>query len=466
MNYILRDLSQTKTYQSFIKNDKYPITLSGLVCVSKSALIALAQKEKSKKILVITYNELQAQRLIKDLSYFCDNVVYFPKKEISIYDYDVESSDILYKRMDILNKINTEKSLIVVTTIEVVMQKMISKKSLFENKIEVSNDSQISFDEIKEKLIKLGYERKPIVEGRQDFSIRGNILDIALDEQEGIRIETWGDDVDSIRTFNISSQRSTEMVKNVEIAPTKENVLDDSFENIAKKIESNYTNLTKDILSDVEEIRQGNYENKIDKYFNEFYISQNNILDYCNDFNVFIDEPDKVSQRIDSIKEDNKNLIADITERERFVPEALENILDFEFDKKDVINLKEADEKQNHFDFREVNLFKGDIKNLEIGLKDAIKSNKKIVILAGSKENRNKITNIIKNIEDLKLTNIAEVDDLDNILLKPGEIILSTGAISSGFENRETKMLVVSSDEFLNVQKKRIKRTNDKFTTR
>lgn len=465
MNYILRDLSQTKTYQSFIKNDTYPITLSGLVCVSKSALIALAQKEKNKKVLVITYNEIQAQRIVKDLSYFCDNVVFFPKKEISIYDYDVESSDILFKRMDILNKINSNKSLIIVTTIEAVMQKMISKKSLFENKIKISTDSQVLFDEIKEKLTKLGYERKPIVEGRQDFSIRGNILDIALNEQDGIRIETWGDDVDSIRKFNISSQRSTEMVKNVEITPIKENILEINCDLVAKRIEDNYINLTKDIVSDIEEIRQGLYENKIDKYFNEFYTSQDSILDYCNDFNVFIDEPDKILQRINGIKEDNKNLIKDITEKERFVPEALENTLDFEFKKKDVINLKEADEKRNHFEFREVNLFKGDIKNLEIGLKDAIKSKKKVVILAGSKENRNKIAKIIENIEDLKLTNIVEVDDLDNIILKPGEIIISTGAISSGFENRETKVLVVSSDEFLNVQKKKVKRPNDKFMT-
>ena len=466
MNYILRDLSQTKTYQSFIKNDKYPITLSGLVCVSKSALITLAQKEKNKKVLVLTYNELEAQRIIKDLSYFCDNVVYFPKKEISIYDYDVESSDILYKRMDVLNKINTEKSIIIVTTIEAAMQKMISKKSLFENIIKVSSNDTISFDEIKDKLVKLGYERKPIVESRQDFSIRGNILDIALNEQEGVRIETWGDDVDSIRKFNLSSQRSTEMVKSVEITPIKESILENSCESIAKKIENKYTILNKDILSDIEEIRQENYENKIDKYFNEFYESQSDILDYCSGFNVFIDEPEKVSQRIEGIKEDNKNLIKDITDKERFVPESLENILDFELNKKEVINLKEADEKENHFEFREVNLFKGDIKNFEIGLKEAINSKKKVVILAGSKENQNKIAKIIENIEDLKLTNTVKVDDLDNILLKPGEIILSTGAISSGFENKETKMLVISSDEFLNVQKNRERKANDKFTTR
>ena len=82
MNYILRELSQTKQYQAFIKNDNYPINLSGLVCVAKSAIMSLSQNDRNKRILVITYNELEAQRLIKDLSYFTSNVVFFPKKEI------------------------------------------------------------------------------------------------------------------------------------------------------------------------------------------------------------------------------------------------------------------------------------------------------------------------------------------------------------------------------------------------
>ena len=462
MNYILRDLSQTKMYQKFIKNDMYPITLSGLVCVSKSALISANQKEE-RKILVITYNELEAQRLIKDLSYFSDNVVYFPKKEISIYDYDVESNDIAYKRIDVLNKMNTEKSIIVVTTIEAVMQKMISKESLFENIIKIDQTSTISLDEIKEKLVFLGYERKPLVEARGEFSIRGDILDIATSDTDGIRIELWGDEVDSIRKFKISSQRSTEMVKNVEIYPAKENVLEIKLDTVCKKIEDKYSG--GDIISDIEEIRHGNFESKIDKYFNEFYDNQESILDYAKNFKIFIDEPDKVEQRINGIKEDNKNLVKELKEKERFVPEALDNILYFDFNEKKVVNLKEEDIKENHFEFREVNLFKGDIKNFEIGIKDAIQANKKIIVLAGGKDNRNKITKIIeKTIETNNLkASVAETDDLDNIILKPGEIIVSTGALSSGFENKETNLLVISSDEFLNVQKRKQKRANDTF---
>ncbi len=333
MNYILRDLLQTNSYQNFIKNDTYPITLSGLVSVSKSALISLISNEEKKNIMLVTYNEIQAQRLIKDLSYFSDKIIYFPKKEISIYDYDVESNDISYKRIDAINKMCNQKGVIVVTTIEAVMQKIVSKNKLFENILKIETGNTISLEGLKEKLVYLGYERKPLIENRTEFSIRGNILDIALSDTDGIRVEFWGDEVDSIRKFKISSQRSTEMVKSVEILPAKEHILEISLEEVCKKIEKN-KGLVGDVISDIGEIRQGNFENKIDKYFNEFYENQESILDYAKDFKIFVDEPDKIEQRINGIKEDNKNLIKELTSRKRTVPEALENIIYFNWNRK------------------------------------------------------------------------------------------------------------------------------------
>ena len=461
MNFILRDLSQSKVYQSFIKNDICPITLSGLVCVSKSALISLLNKEKIRKILLITYNEIEAQRLIKDLSYFTDNVVYFPKKEISIYDYDVESSDISYKRIDVLNKMKKEKSLIVVTTIEAIMQKMVSKENLYKNTIKISLQDTISIDKLKQDLIYLGYERKPLAENRGEFSIRGDIIDVAISEEEGIRIELWGDDIDSIRKFKLSSQRSTETAKEVEIYPAKENILETNLDKICERIEKVYENVNQDI----EEIKNGNFESKIDKYFNEFYLKQSNLLDYCKDFKIFVDEIEKVNQRIEGIKEDNKNLIKELTEKEKFVPEALSNLIEFNFDEKNIVILKEADERENHFEFREVNLFSGELKSLEMGIKDALNSKKKIIILAGNKENRIKIAKTIEKFLEEKSSNIIQVDDLDNIILKEGNIVISSGVLSSGFENKETNLLVLSSEEFLNVQKRKPRKVNDSFKT-
>lgn len=458
MNYILRDIANCKAYQSFIENKTYPITLSGLVCVAKSGLIAKFAKEENKPILVITYNEIEAQRLIKDLSFYLDNVLFFPKKEISIYDYDVESNDIAYKRIDILNKMHSKKPYVIVTTAEAIMQKMISKEELYQNIIKIDSSSNVDLENLKQTLISLGYIRKPLVENRGEFSIRGGIIDIGTEESQGIRIELWGDEIDSIRKFKISSQRSTEMLKDVEIYPAKENILVDSKEVVCKRIKeanakSKYAN--PNILTEIEEINEGNYENKIDKYFNEFYQNQSTLVDYADGYKVFVDEPEKVNVRINGIKEDNKNLIKELIEKSKQVPELLQNLTEYKFEEKNVINLKEADEKNNHFRLREVNLFKGDIKSFEEDIKEAARRDKKIIILAGSKENANKIS---KMIETSTIT-----DDLDNVFLKPGQVVIGIGALSGGFENVETNLLVISSDEFLTPARKQTKRANDTF---
>ena len=92
MNYILQSFIDTKEYQK-INNGNIPVTISGLVDVGKSSLISALNIEKKSKVFVITYNEIEAQNLIKNIKYYTDNVKYFPKREISIYDYDAESND-------------------------------------------------------------------------------------------------------------------------------------------------------------------------------------------------------------------------------------------------------------------------------------------------------------------------------------------------------------------------------------
>ena len=486
MNYILRDLSQTEKFRKYIDNTTYPITLSGIVCVAKSELIACTQKENNKPIIVITYNEIQAKKIIKDLSYFIDNVVFFPKKEIAIYDYDAESNDIKYERIDVLNKMYNNKVNVLVTTIEAVMQNMISKESLYENTLHISMDSKLDIKNIKDKLVSLGYERVDLIENRGEFSVRGDIIDISMNDTDGVRIELWGDEIDSIRRFKISSQRSIDMLKNIEILTAKENVLEDSINSVCSRIEKLKNN--EKLLEDLEIIRESNYDTKIDKYFNEFYTKQENILKYAKDYKIFVDEPNKIEQRINGIFEDNKNLIKELIQKNKTVPEALLNMNDYKLEVEDVTYLKEEDTEikanNTNFNYREVNLFNGELQSFALGLDTAIKNNERVIILAGTEENRDKLvkllegnnneeiklnsnsniinTNASENNEktkdkikvEFKLNNVTKTDDLDNIIIKPGQVVVTKGALSSGFEDKDSKLLVISSDEFFDTTKK------------
>ena len=453
MNYILRDLASTQKYKELknkIENKIYPVDISGLVSVAKTEVIGTLYEEKRMPICIITYNEMQAKELEKNLSYFLYNVEYFPKREISIYDYDAESKDIEYERIRVLNNIYNNKSKIIITTIEAIMQKMIAKETLYNTVLKLKLTDTISHEELKKSLVQMGYKRVDLIENRGEFSIRGDIVDIGLSDTEGVRIEFWGDDIDSIRKFKISSQRSTDMLKTVEICPATEMILEDSIASVSKRIE----NLNNYSFEDLEIIQNGDYTTRIDKYFNEFYTKQASFLDYIPYFNIFLDEPEKIKQRIDAIQKENENLIKALIEKEKAVPEALKNLNDYNFNLKNCINLYEQDTLNNDFNTKEINLNKGDVKELKTRIDEYIKAKKKVVVLAGDKENTSKIIKALDN-------NVNYVDSLDNINLKSGEAVISTGALATGFEDKDTNLIVLSSDEFFykNVKRKKVSDT-------
>ena len=310
MKYLIQELENTqkfKEYISDVKNKISPIELSGLADVGKVQIISATREVVKRPILIITYNEIKAKKMLEDLKYFMKNIDYFPRREIVAYDYEVESKDIPYERIEVLNKIKENKTDIVITTVEALMQKMISKELLYKYVIQFKIGDTYDLETIKQNLILLGYERNDLVENKGQFSIRGGIVDIGLSEKQGIRIEFWGDEVDSIRYFNIASQRSTEMVQEVLIEPAHEFIVE-NIEDVCKKIEQKYNE-----QSDIEMIRNGSYISKIDKYFNEFYEEQNTILDYINkNYIIFIDENSKIEARKNNIILDDTRIISSI----------------------------------------------------------------------------------------------------------------------------------------------------------
>ena len=205
MNFLIKSLENLEKfsdYTSQIKEEKSPIVLSGLSSVGKIQLIEATREYADRNICIVTYNELQAKKIIKDLQYFSNNVVYFPKREIVSYDYVAESKDLPYERIEALNKLYTELTkrknkknkeqkgnrLIVVTTIEALMQKMISKDEIYNTVLEFSIGKNLEQEDVKHKLVNLGYERAEIVDGKGQFAIRGGILDIGTSKTQGIRI--------------------------------------------------------------------------------------------------------------------------------------------------------------------------------------------------------------------------------------------------------------------------------------
>ena len=239
MNTIIGDLGKSQKFVDLIKqieNKTSPILISGLTSVGMVQIISGINTYAKKPIAIITYNEIQAKQIIENLQNFTDKAIFFPKKEIVTYDYIAESKDLPYERIETLNQIVQKRLPIVVTTIEALMQKIPSKETLYKNKLELKIGKTYSLEEIKQKLVNLGYIRCDLIEGKGEFSVRGDILDISLDDKTGIRVEFWGDEVDSIRKFAIASQRSINTLEKVEINPAHEYILERPIEEIIGKI--------------------------------------------------------------------------------------------------------------------------------------------------------------------------------------------------------------------------------------
>ena len=200
MNTIIGELGKSQRFidlSNQIEKETSPISISGLTSVGMTELVSAINGYNKKPILLLTYNEIQAKKIVQNLEAFeGEKVVFFPKKEVVTYDYVAESKDLPYERIETLNKIKEKKNLIVVTTIEALMQKLPSKKALYKNILEFKVGDIHNLEDIKKSLVNMGYSRCDLIEGRGQFSVRGGIVDISADDKIGIRIERWGDEVD------------------------------------------------------------------------------------------------------------------------------------------------------------------------------------------------------------------------------------------------------------------------------
>ncbi len=461
---MIQELVETKKFQEIkeqIKKKTSPIALSGLVDVEKAHAAVGLYQELKQSICLVTYNEIQAKKLCQDIVKFGEKAWYFPKREIAAYDYVAQSKDLPYERIAVLNQMilakQEKKPIIVVTTIEAVMQNMISKQELYQDMVEFTVGKPYSLEKLKNTLVELGYERNELVENKGQFSIRGGILDVGLSENIGVRIEFWGDEVDSIRYFKLSSQRSTEMLKNITIFPAHELLVKD-IKQAVSKIKKKYP----EEKEDIELIEQGSYASKVDKYFNQFYEKQENFLDYLSEeYLLLLDENSKINQRQENIILENNHLMDSLIEKERFVPEAIQNMSDFEYNlkQKQILYLEQNDILKNmtkfHFDTREIHFHNLELEMLLSDLKTYQKENKKIILLTGNELSSKKVCDILKEQE----MNYHYEPNLQQSV-KQGEILVTLGGLSSGFENIDVGLIVISMEENFEAQPKRKKSTN------
>jgi transcription-repair coupling factor (superfamily II helicase) len=200
-----------------IRNN-FPILMDDIDDAQVAASIVYIAKNVNKDILIIS-TDAKKDLLYKNLSTFNINLLEFPSWEILFSEEIRPSIDIVGKRFEMLNELMTEdKSHVVITTLHSLLQKIIPKDKASLLSIKLKVNQIISFEKVTEKLINLGYEKTNIVSDKAQFAVRGGIIDLFPPNKESpYRIEFFGDEIESIRSFELSTQKSIEKTNSLEI---------------------------------------------------------------------------------------------------------------------------------------------------------------------------------------------------------------------------------------------------------
>ena len=204
------------------KKNKGILQVSGCLESQKAHLIYGLGQTVSRR-LILAEDERRAREIYEDYRFYDKKVYSYPAKDLLFFQADIHGNLLIRQRMKVIRALLEEKDLTVVTSIDGCMDYLEPLEKIGEKLIHYESDSTVDIEKLKSALVSLGYERVGQVEMPGQFSIRGGIIDVyCLTEENPWRIELWGDEIDSIRSFDAESQRSLENLDEITIYPAVE----------------------------------------------------------------------------------------------------------------------------------------------------------------------------------------------------------------------------------------------------
>ena len=283
-----------------IQNNLTPILAVGLSAVHKAHFIestAASMSFTGKTIAVIAEDEQNAVKIADDINNMsgAEMALHFPAKEFSFRQMEGRSREYEYLRLGVLARLAERSCKVVVMSAEAALQLTIPATALTENSIVLCTGNPYSLDQIITGLVAAGYARRPQVDGIAQFSVRGGILDVyPPGESAPVRIEFWGDEIDSMAYFDLESQRRTDVTDYLKITPASEvlfptlQALREKLADLQKKAAN--PDMQKTLQHDIEHLDGGAELSSLDKYISLAYSAPATIFDYFEDGIVFISE--------------------------------------------------------------------------------------------------------------------------------------------------------------------------------
>lgn len=484
----LEELVEFQDMNHDLISGRGPILLSGCMDSQKAHLISETGGALKWK-LVVTYDDSRAREIYEDCRCFNPSVLLYPAKDVLFYSSDIHGNLLTKQRMQVLKHLAEDEGGVVVTTIDGLMDHLLPLSDVKSRIITVESGAELDVEALKASFTELGYERMAQVDGMGQFSVRGGIIDIfPLTEEQPVRIELWGDEVDSIRTFDIESQRSIEQLDTVEIFPASEltfrkGQLTSGIEKIEKE-KKNYVKKLRDQMKTeeahriestvnelIEGITQGFRVHGLGSFIRYFSDNTASFLNYFpkEELLVFLDEPLRLKEKAEVVEAEFRESMAHRLESGYLLP----GQIDFLYSAKSTLAMAMAERtlllcgleqrmtgmpvnKKYGISVKSVNSYQNGFELLIKDLNRWKKEKYRVILLSAS---RTRASRLAGDLREYELHAFCPDESKSDVL--PGEIMVTYGSLHKGFEYPLIKYVVITEgDMFGNgQQKKRRKKT-------
>ena len=420
----LQGLAEFEQIKEKSKTNKGILQVSGCMESQKSHLM-YGLSGIAPYRLILAEDERRAREIYEDYRFYDRQVYSYPAKDLLFFQADIHGNLLIRQRMKVIKALLEEKELTVVTSIDGCMDFLESLEKIKEQLIHYESDSTVDIEQLKNQLVALGYERVGQVEMPGQFSVRGGIVDIyCLTEENPWRIELWGDEIDSIRSFDPESQRSLENLEELTIYPAVEHTGD------------------KDMVS-----------------FLDYFPEERTI--------IFLDEPNRLTEKGGAVEEEYRQSRMHREEKgSRNLPEnwlcSFEQ-LQKELNKRNCISVCALEPKQAGWKVREkfylevksISAYNNSFELLVKDLHQYRKQGYRIALLSGS---RTRAERLAKDLQEEGLAAFYG-QDYDREIC-PGEIMVVYGHAKKGFEYPLIKFAVMTESDIFGQEQKKKKKKN------
>lgn len=479
---VLQPLSENSTFNeiiSSIKNKKYPISINGLSDSGKSYGIYGVFEKIDSSMVILTHSDMEAKNIYEDLSFYTNDIYYFPAKEVVFYNIDAISGDLRWARLKVIKEMMKDSKKIIVTSIDS-LTSVYTPIALFEEyNFELKVDDEVDFKALSQKLLECGYERVEAVEGKGEFSLRGGILDVFPPTTTyPYRIELFGDTIDSIRTFNTESQRSIEKVDMMEVFPAKEIILNEEalnrgkesilreFEEIKGKgssDEERIEKLEKIVKANIEALVELLTFETVDSYLPYFYEKPNSFFDYVKNYTYVVDDIKKCEGKLESCYFEFIENYEAFLQRGGILPSQNRLLIDKNdllerLDNQKTITLDVFEANSNflspiskyNINALTLNSYQGQLDLLIEDIKEKKEKGFKTIILSGTRTRGERLVNTLRDRE----IESSYREDIQSIEF--GEVVITFGNLLKGFEYPDLKICIISDKDVFGEAKRKI----------